>query len=174
MLAKDGGRDFDSEGQMAAQGQVNEELLRMLNNLGYYKEKYPKTLANEFGTDVVYPIIKNSRCEINDALRTYVEHIVLQIKDAITEFRPSTHDSRILVTGGGALNIFLVKRLEKILGNLNVTVVVPDENLVKYKEAMIMAFMGVLRWRQEYNVFSSVTGAKRDSINGALWTGQEA
>jgi len=36
-----------------------------------------------------------------------------------------------------------------------------------------MAFIAVLRWRQEYNVLSSVTGARRDSIGGALWTGQE-
>lgn len=51
---------------------------------------------------------------------------------------------------------------------------VPDERLINYKEALIMAFIGVLRWRQEYNVLSSVTGAARDSIGGALWTGQEA
>ena len=52
--------------------------------------------------------------------------------------------------------------------------VIPDPKLVSYKEALIMAFIGVLRWRQEYNVLSSVTGAARDSIGGALWTGQEA
>jgi anhydro-N-acetylmuramic acid kinase len=53
-------------------------------------------------------------------------------------------------------------------------VVIPDTSLVSYKEALIMAFIGVLRWRQEYNVFGSVTGASRNSIGGALWTGQEA
>jgi anhydro-N-acetylmuramic acid kinase len=45
---------------------------------------------------------------------------------------------------------------------------------VKYKEALIMGLVGVLRWRQEYNVLSSVTGAERDSIGGAVWIGQEA
>jgi len=34
--------------------------------------------------------------------------------------------------------------------------------------------MGVLRWREENNVMSSVTGAERDSIGGAVWIGQEA
>jgi anhydro-N-acetylmuramic acid kinase len=57
---------------------------------------------------------------------------------------------------------------------MQIAVVVPGENLIRYKEAMIMAFMGVLRWRQEYNVISSVTGATRESIGGALWIGQEA
>lgn len=68
----------------------------------------------------------------------------------------------------------MVKRLSNVLALLNVEVVVPDANLIQYKEALIMAFMAVLRWRQEYNVLSSVTGAERDSIGGALWTGQEA
>ncbi len=60
------------------------------------------------------------------------------------------------------------------LKKLNIEVVVPDKKLVNFKEALIMAFIGVLRWRQEYNVLSSVTGASRASIGGALWTGQEA
>ena len=80
----------------------------------------------------------------------------------------------MLVTGGGALNTFLVERLEKKLKPLNIEVIVPDDKLVNFKEALIMALIGVLRWREEYNVLSSVTGASRDSIGGALWLGQEA
>jgi anhydro-N-acetylmuramic acid kinase len=34
--------------------------------------------------------------------------------------------------------------------------------------------MGILRWREEYNFLSSTTGAKRSSIGGAIWLGQEA
>ena len=62
------------------------------------------------------------------------------------------------------------QKLEK----LDIELVVPDANLVSYKEALIMAFIGVLRWRQEFNVLSSVTGASRNSIGGVLWTGEEA
>lgn len=36
------------------------------------------------------------------------------------------------------------------------------------------AFMGVLRWREEFNVFAAETGASRNSIGGALWLGQDA
>ena len=81
---------------------------------------------------------------------------------------------QLLVTGGGAFNTFLIGRLSNELRQLQIEVVVPDDKLIQYKEAMIMAFIGVLRWRQEYNVLSSVTGASRDSIGGALWIGQEA
>jgi anhydro-N-acetylmuramic acid kinase len=81
---------------------------------------------------------------------------------------------KLLATGGGALNTFLIQQLKDQLKELDIEVIVPDKSLVNYKEALIMALMGVLRWREEYNVLSSVTGAARDSIGGALWLGQEA
>jgi anhydro-N-acetylmuramic acid kinase len=176
MLASDAGKEFDEGGQLAKSGKTDEDLLNKLNQLKYYALPHPKSLANDFGTDIVYPMIKDSKCKIADALRTYVEHIVIQIRGSI--IGASSHDSNkgssMLVTGGGAFNSFLIERLREHLKDLNIQVVIPDENLVKYKEAMIMAFVGVLRWRQEYNLLSSVTGAARDSIGGALWIGQEA
>ena len=179
MLANDVGKEYDKDGEMAAQGKLNEQLLEKLDQLDYYRHSYPKSLANDFGTDIVYPIIKKENIAVNDALRTYVEHIALQIKKAIadpkaTGSRLSAPNSTLLATGGGALNKFMVDIIKSQLHELNVEVVVPDHNLVNFKEALIMGLIGVLRWRQEYNVLSSVTGALRDSIGGALWLGQEA
>jgi anhydro-N-acetylmuramic acid kinase len=177
MLANDAGKKYDDGGEMAASGSINSALLEKLDQLDYYKQSYPKSLANDFGTDVVYPVIKRSGCSIPDALRTHVEHIAVQIKNAITNLKnqqPVTSNQQLLVTGGGAFNKFLINRITDHLKELNIEVVIPDAKLVNYKEALIMAFIGVLRWRQENNVLSSVTGAARDSIGGALWTGQEA
>jgi 1,6-anhydro-N-acetylmuramate kinase len=81
---------------------------------------------------------------------------------------------RLLATGGGACNDFLIAQLREVVGPQRVVLEVPSIDIVQYKEALIMGFMAVLRWRQEYTVLSSVTGASRDSIGGALWTGQEA
>jgi anhydro-N-acetylmuramic acid kinase len=61
---------------------------------------------------------------------------------------------------------------EKLLTK-NVEVVIPDSKLIQYKEALVMALIGTLRWREENNVLSSVTGASRNSVGGALWMGQE-
>jgi anhydro-N-acetylmuramic acid kinase len=176
MLANDTGKEYDDEGQMARAGKIELQLLEKLNSLAYYKQPYPKSLANDFGTDVVYPMISDSKSTIEDALRTYVEHVVTQIRESIigATVLNRTTNSSMLVTGGGALNSFLVQRLSEELNVMKIKLVVPGENLIKYKEAMIMAFIGVLRWRQEYNVLSTVTGAARDSIGGALWIGQEA
>jgi anhydro-N-acetylmuramic acid kinase len=177
MLINNEGKEYDDRGEMAKDGAINFELLQKLNGLDYYSQPYPKSLANDFGTDIVYPMILDAGCGTRDALRTYVEHIVMQTRDAIINLinnKLQTTNRKLLVTGGGAFNTFLVNRLSEELGQLQIQVMVPDEKLIRYKEAMIMAFMGVLRWRQEYNVLSSVTGASRDSIGGALWIGQEA
>lgn len=47
-------------------------------------------------------------------------------------------------------------------------------NINDVNKSVCIAFMGILRWREEYNFLSSDTGAKRSSIGGAVWTGQEA
>jgi anhydro-N-acetylmuramic acid kinase len=177
MLANDAGKEYDKDGEMAREGKANNALLEKLDQLDYYRQSYPKSLANDFGTDIVYPIIKKEGIAINDALRTYAEHIVEQIANSIAHLEKSkvkSQKSKLLATGGGALNIFVVERLREKLNELDIEVIVPDKRLVNYKEALIMALIGVLRWREEYNVLSSVTGAARDSIGGALWLGQEA
>lgn len=191
------GKEYDEGGTLAATGRVDEDLLRRLNGLSYYGEAYPKSLANDFGTDTVYPMIMAAGLGTADALRTYVEHICQQIKIAVEGLRPveragagesaleaglaaigSPAGRRMLVTGGGAHNHFLIGRLRELLAPLGVEVAVPetdsDKALIDYKEALVMALIGVLRWREENNVLSSVTGASRDSIGGAVWMGQEA
>jgi anhydro-N-acetylmuramic acid kinase len=180
------GKEYDEGGALAATGRVDENLLRRLNDQPYYLQAYPKSLANEFGTEIIYPIIAAAGLSTADALRTYVEHIALQIRDAVkglvggspAQAGQSVTGRQMLVTGGGAHNHFLIGRLRELLDPLNVEVVVPsadgDKDLIDYKESLVMALIGVLRWREENNVLASVTGASRDSIGGAVWIGQEA
>ena len=176
LLAQKEGKEYDAGGEMSASGNINEDLLQQLNALAYYGKAYPKSLANDFGTDEVFPLVEKAGLSTADALRTYTEHIAVQIAAAINNYAGFTTNTpqKLLLTGGGAFNTFLIKTLQQHLKPMNIEVVVPDEKLVAYKEALVMALIGVLRWRQEYNVLSSVTGAARDSIGGALWIGQEA
>lgn len=173
MLSGEAGQAFDRDGELAAAGTIHTSLLDTLNALPYYAQAAPKSLANDFGTDIVYPLIRQSGCNPNDALRTYTEHIAIQVANALVS-RPPGASHRLLVTGGGALNRFLIDLIRARLVPAKTEVVVPDEKLVNYKEALVMAFIGVLRWRQENNVMASVTGASRNSIGGALWIGQDA
>lgn len=175
MLAAELGMEYDKDGAVAATGQVNPELLEKLNGLDYYRQPYPKSLANDFGTDTVYPIIRQTGIPVADGLRTVCEHIVVQVSQSIQSLQPAAQPgAKLLATGGGALNGFLTALLRERLATVGVELAVPDKKLVNFKEAMVMAFMAILRWRQENNVLASVTGASRDSIGGALWMGQEA
>jgi anhydro-N-acetylmuramic acid kinase len=172
------GKAYDEGGQMAATGKVNHKLLDALNELSFYKEHYPKSLSNAFGNDIVYPLVVKQGCSLEDALCTYAEHIAIQIKAAVEQIKERMAENEIpqkmLVTGGGAFNTFLTGRLKYHIKPLNIELVIPEEKTVKYKEALVMALIGVLRWREENNVLSSVTGARRNSIGGAIWMGQEA
>lgn len=171
LLAGELGKTYDEGGAFAATGTVDPALLEQLNAQPYYQQAAPKSLANEFGTDTLYPIIRAARLPVPDALCTYCEHIAIQLKWALEAGGAGAGE--LLCTGGGAFNQFLVSRLQAHLEPLDIKVVVPEASLVNYKEALIMAFIGVLRWRQAHNTLASVTGARRDSIGGALWNGQE-
>lgn len=195
-LAELEGQPYDDGGVIAASGRLDQALLRALDALPYYQLPYPKSLANEFGTETVLPLVRqsldfsNGRLSIADAMRTYVEHIAGQVERAVADFGVAGSEgagrqngesgrkddsggigaARMLVTGGGAHNRFLIGRLRE---RVNVEVMVPHPELVDYKEALVMALIGVLRWREEKNVLASVTGAVRDSVGGAVWIGQE-
>jgi anhydro-N-acetylmuramic acid kinase len=185
-LAADEGLAYDKDGALAAGGRVDEVLLRKLNALPYYGMGWPKSLANEFGLQTVLPLLRPDGLPTADALRTYTEHIAKQVERAVRQLLVAAGGNgadtggsaaaggepvRMLVTGGGAHNKFLMVRLRDRLAALGVEVVVPEKALVDFKEALVMALIGVLRWREENNVLASVTGASRDSIGGAVWIG---
>jgi anhydro-N-acetylmuramic acid kinase len=176
MLAHHAGKLYDNGGALAATGTVNDSTLKMLNELEYYQLPYPKSLANDFGTDVVYPLLRHLNTA--DGMRTAVEHIALHIGNAVQQLlngvQPPVTNKKLLATGGGAHNTFLIQRLQAVLEPVGIELVIPDKNIIDFKEAIIMALIGVLRWREENNVLASVTGATRSSIGGAVWMGQEA
>jgi anhydro-N-acetylmuramic acid kinase len=175
MLANTVGKEFDENGQLAAAGRINEVLLDQLNAKEFYAQDYPKSLANEFGTDVILPLIQSFALDPADALATYVEHVAMQVAAAVERISQKRMvdptREKLLVTGGGALNGYLVSRLEQHLSPYAMAIDVPDHATVQYKEALIMALLGVLRWREEETVIQSVTGASRASVGGALWMG---
>lgn len=177
MLAQKTGKDFDESGSVAENGQLIQPLFEALNALGYYKQLPSKSLSNNFGTDVIYPLIESFNISISDALHTYVGHIAYQLQQAVKNLNVDKDVSvakKLLVTGGGAFNTFLIKKINENLAPLNIEVIIAENNIVQYKEALVMALLGVLRWREENTVLASVTGASRSSIGGAVWIGQEA
>lgn len=175
-LANQLNKPYDEDGKIAAEGKLNIALLQNLNAVDFYQKKHPKSLANQFGWDIILPILNKFDIATADKLHTYTVHIAHQIKNNIVLHlnKNSIASNQFLVTGGGALNLFLISKIKEELREINIQVVVPDEQTVQFKEAIVMALMAVLRWREENNVLCSVTGAHRNSVGGAMWMGQES
>lgn len=160
------GLPFDDGGKMAAGGNLLPEVLERLNELPYYEALPPKSLANTFSAELLH-LLQQSEAPINFQLHTAVRHIAAQIARVIqTQVKTG---GKVLTTGGGALNSFLITAINEELKAQEITCELPDEAVIHFKEAIVMALIGVLRWREEPNVLASVTGARKSSINGALW-----
>lgn len=154
--------DYDDEGKITSTGIIIEDLLLQLNNLPYYKMSAPKSLGREWFERNIIPLLNDEGFEIKDLLCTASEHIAYQIAKSYK----CNKDNGLLITGGGALNTFLINRLKIYLGN---SVILPDKLTIEYKEAIIFGFLGLLRWLNQENTLASVTGASRNSVGGAVY-----
>lgn len=165
------GLEMDKDGALARKGELQLDILADLNDEPYYLQTPPKSLSNEQAKQLVFPKLLQSKNELNDLLSTTTQHIVDKIAEAVQQHPTGKEKSVLLATGGGALNTYLMECLKEELAKHNTDLHIPDTDTVQYKEAVVMALIGILRFREETNVLSSVTGAKRDSISGALWMG---
>lgn len=153
------GQEYDDKGAFAKAGTINPKVLKVLNNLDYYQQHAPKSLGMEWVNHIIWDImspIDNPK----DALATFTEHVAIQVAAQLTT------NATVLVTGGGAYNEWLIKRIGF---HSQSNLVVPEPTLVEYKEALIFAFLGVLRLRNEDNCLSSVTGATRNHSSGEIY-----
>ena len=159
-LAQIKGLPYDRDGQLARSGEVNMALLKHLNRHSFYGQLPPKSLGREFFEEYQKDLLKDFSVE--DSLATFVEHIALQIALGVSHLRKG----KILVTGGGTRNKFLMERLQARTSH---EVIIPDKMIIDYKEALVFAFLGLLRIEGKTNVLASVTGAESDSCSGRIW-----
>lgn len=160
-LANRVGKEYDKNGAMAAKGKINKPLLEKLNKLEFYKKPPPKSLGREWVESYFLPILNKSTSSVEDKLATVAQHVAVQISKCVGS------KGSLLVTGGGAFNNYMIKQLKANMPGISV--VIPAEEIVKYKEALVFAFLGVLRWEGKNNCLASVTGAKADNSGGSVF-----
>lgn len=153
------GKKYDENGDLARSGIIDYELLNDLNQLKFYEEKAPKSLGIEWINAQVLSSIKNQKTE--DLLATFTEHSAVQIAKILDEFEIKN----VLITGGGTYNRYLI---EKIKAKTKTEIQIPAREIIEYKEALIFAFMGVLRSLNLNNVLSSATGSLTDHSSGLI------
>lgn len=163
-LAQKVRKAYDASGALASSGEVNAALLKKLNTLySALKTKRP-SLGRELFEKKIQSLLDNKTISVEDKLRTFTESAAQEIVRAIKKYGSN---KTVLCTGGGAFNSFLIYRMVELAGD-DVTFVIPEGDIINFKEAIVFAFLGVLRIRNEANSLKSVTGASHDSSGGVM------
>lgn len=165
-LANSIGKPYDNNGELARAGSLQPDLLQALNAPPYFAAPAPKSLGKEWVLEHSLQALSGSKASVPDKLHTVCHHIAEQIQRALPQLHGGRH--RVLLTGGGAFNTYLAEQIQEQLGSAY-SVEVPEPEVVAFKEALIFAFLGVLRWRGEHSCLSSVTGASHDNSGGAIY-----
>ena len=160
-LSKKLGFSIDKDGQLAAQGNYNKDLMSKLKKLEFYNKEFPKSLSIEDFNLWYKPVLENSKCSIFDQLFTSGVHLCETIKTSLN----FDENDEILLTGGGSHNNFWVKKLKE----LKINVVIPEIILIDFKEALIFALLGVLKMRNEVNSLKTVTGSSKNLKCGSIY-----
>jgi len=159
-LATQHGLLFDKNGAFARKGNIHSDLLDALNRPDYFLQNGAKSIGFELFADYYKPLLESYSISVEDKLRTVCEHISVQIAQNLTGLKT------VLVTGGGAKNKFLIDLIKE---KTDIKIIIPNELLIDFKEALIFAFLGYLRVFETNNCLRSVTGALRDSCGGGIY-----
>jgi anhydro-N-acetylmuramic acid kinase len=163
-LAAKVGKEFDKDGVLASSGVVTDMMLKKLDAVYKPLRRNRPSLGREGFEKSIRSIVNNSAIPLPNRLRTFCESIAIETANAIPV---GNKNLKVLVTGGGALNSFLVKTLKRKLEG-RAKVVIPKKQVIEFKEAVVFALLGVLRVRGEVNCLKSVTGAITDSSGGVM------
>jgi anhydro-N-acetylmuramic acid kinase len=156
------GSDYDKNGDWARAGNFDRDLFAKLNALDFYKVKTAKSIGREWFENEFLFLVQESKLQVNDVLHTLAHHIAFQIAKVLNE----NDLADVLITGGGANNTFLVETIKHYYKG---KIIIPSQEIVNYKEALIFALLGYLRLFKKINTLSSVTGAAHDSVGGAVY-----
>ena len=161
------GQDYDHEGMFASKGQCNQSLLAKLDSLPFLSKKPPKSLSNTWVRNQFIQLLDSTiELSVEDKLATVVQHIASQIGKAVKQLK---QDDKIMVSGGGVHNKYMMTRINEILKKQNIELIIGSSQIAEYKESLLMALMAFLRLNEIPNCLSSVTGAHRDSCGGIIY-----
>ena len=169
------GLEYDPEGQIASSGVIDYHLFEILSSNDFQAKSYPKSLDNEWISNNIKTLFTEPEKHVKNYLRTTVYWISVEIKKAIrmviSKEQTGKENYSCLIAGGGTHNTFLVSEMKQILKEINTNLIIPDREIIDYKEAILMSLLGFCRKNNIVNTFKDVTGASRDSIGGAIYQG---
>ena len=169
-LAEVKGLPFDEGGSLASHGNLDKSLFTKLNAIDYYQAPFPKSIDNNWITKTYWPILDQSDAPIEDKLNTCVQHIAYQLARTFKIPR-GIKSNKVIVTGGGAYNTFLINTLQDYITDRALDIKIPDPKIIEFKEAALMALMAFFFVNNQPNVLKEVTGSKIDHVGGCFFQG---
>jgi len=137
-------------------------LVQTLNGLSYFRTPFPKSLGVEWLDKHFYPLLDIDELTAQDKLGVCYEVLSDQIAAVLNQEKIK----RTLISGGGAKNEYLIDLIKQ---KTDTEIIIPEPEIIDYKEALIFAYLGVLYMDAEPNCLSSVTGASQDVVGGVMF-----
>ncbi len=153
------GKPFDNNGNTARSGNFDQDLFDQLNSLEYFQLQPPKSLGKEYFDKVFKFTLNNNPLPIQDQLHTFGKHLAFQVSKWLDK-------GKCLATGGGTYNQFWIDEIRSLTA---AEIIIPDQRIIDFKEALVFAFLGLLRLEENVNALKTVTGAKKDTIGGCVY-----
>lgn len=157
------GLAYDDKGRLASEGIVDADLLESLNDISYLTREYPKSLGLEDYRALWLPLIVASSAPLKDKMCTFTEHTAMQVAKVL---EGSDVSKKVLITGGGTFHQYFLSRLEQLA---KPKICIPEEPIINFKEGLVFAYLGLLRYLGKPNCLRSVTGADKDNAGGDLY-----
>ncbi|HEX2094473.1 MAG TPA: anhydro-N-acetylmuramic acid kinase [Longimicrobiaceae bacterium] len=175
-LATGGRLTFDQDGRLAARGTVDDDLLDQLLGHPYFAAEPPKSTGREeFGRPFVQRLAEAVEPEGDrdwlDLIATLTELTARSIADAYRRWILPRGVEEAVLTGGGARNPTLVRRIRSLLDPLKVS---GGEVLGVDPEAKEAVAFAVLAWAHLRGIPANVpaaTGAAGPRVLGSLTPG---
>lgn len=157
------GYPFDKGGALGRNAAAKfPSLVQTLNDLPYFKAPVPKSLGAEWLDKHFYPLLDIDELTAQDKLGVCYEVISDQIAAVLNQSKIK----RTLISGGGAKNAYLIDLIKQ---KSDTDIIIPEQDIIDYKEAIVFAYLGVLFMEAQPNCLSSVTGASEDVVGGVMF-----
>lgn len=168
--------DYDAGGAWAQSGQVIEPLLNQLLEHPFFARSYPKSTGREeFNLEWLKEELQrfdqasaHIRYSSADVQATLTELTAISTSTQIHLFVQSHKNSAVYVCGGGALNDYLMTRLQAHLPHCHVTTTASLGLDPAWVEAVAFAWLARQTLMGETGNLPAVTGAKKGVVLGQV------
>lgn len=164
-FAKLNGLEYDDKGLLGRKGAIDQNLLNQWSALPYFQVDAPKSMDNQWLVHNFISTLEDDKSE--DQCHTAYQFVSHQIAKSV--INNLSEGDRVMCTGGGSYNDYLIQLIQDKIKSKSIQLVFPPKELIDYKEAILMSYMGYLYLNNKPNTLSSVTGASRSASVGGYY-----